>query len=85
MKKMIVPANVSIKRFYRVYAYVDCDATYEEIRKAIIKQIIEGQDAELVEELDLSIEPQDIDYIGIDDEETWTEEEDEEITNILNQ
>lgn len=71
--KLIVPCNVTIKRFYRAYAEVDENATDEEIRKAMIEAILEHQDAELVEDPDLEIEEHDICYIEIDHDAACTE------------
>lgn len=81
--KKIIPVNVCIKRFYRAYAEVDENANDEEIRKAIRNAIVENQDNELCDDPDLEIEKDDIVYIDIDHDASWTEEEDEEIKCIL--
>ena len=81
--KLIVPCNVTIKRFYRAYVEVDENATDEEIRKAMIEAILEHQDAELCEDPDLEIENHDIVNIEIDHEAAWTEDDEEEIRKIL--
>ena len=41
--KLIIPCNVIIKRFYRTYAEVDENATDEDIRKAMIEEIVKGE------------------------------------------
>ena len=76
---MIVPCNVTIKRFYRAYVEVDENATDEEIRKAMTEAILEHQDAELCEDPGLEIEGHDIVNIEIDHEAAWTEDDEEEI------
>lgn len=82
---LVVPANVCIKRFYRVYAHVNENVTDEEIRKAIIEAILNNQDEELTDDPDMEIEEGDIEHIDIDHEGEWTEEEGEEIREILKQ
>lgn len=73
---LVVPANVCIKRFYRVYAHVSENATDEEIRQAIIEAIVQNQDAELTDDPDLFIEEGDIEIVDIDHDGEWAEEED---------
>lgn len=81
-KILVIPANVCIKRFYRVYAHVNKNVTDEEIRKAIIEAILDNQDEELTDDPDMEIEEGDIEYVDIDHEGEWTEEG-EEIRRIL--
>lgn len=81
--KLIIPCNVCIKRFYRGYAEVDENATDEEIRKAMIKAIVDNQDKELTEDPDLEIEDHDIVYVEVDHEGEWTEKDEEDIKTIL--
>ena len=79
----IVPVDVIITRFYRAYAHVPDNATDAEIRKHVIEQIIEEQDKALTPDPDIEIEECDFQDIRIDHEGGWSEEEDEEITEIL--
>ena len=71
--KMIVPCNVCIKRYYRVCAEVDEDATNEEIQKTIVEDILENQEKALSEDPDIEIEKDDISGVGIDYDGAWTE------------
>lgn len=83
-RKLIVPCNICIKRFYRGYVKVDENATDEEIRKAMVESILKYQDAELIEDPDIEIEEHDITAIKIDHDCEWTEDENEDIKRILN-
>ena len=77
--KLVVPVNVCIKRFYRTYAYVDENATDEQICNAVKEMIYEEQDKALTTDPDLEIEDGDIEHIHIDHDGEWSEEDDEEI------
>jgi len=83
VKNTIIPVDVCIKRYYRAYAHVNEDATDEEIRKIVMENIIENQDNELSADPDFEIEEDDIQYINIDREGSWSEQDDKEITEIL--
>ena len=82
--KLIIPCNVTIKRFYRTYAEVDENATDEDIRKAMIEAILEHQDAELTEGPEIDIEEGDIVNVEIDHDNEWTEYEEKDIQRIFN-
>lgn len=84
VKNIIVPVDVCIKRYYRAYAHVNEDATDEEIRKITMENIIENQDEELNADPDLGIEKDDIQYVNIDREGSWSEQDDKEIEEFLN-
>lgn len=81
--KIIYPVNVCIKRFYRGYVEVDENATDEEIRSALMEQIIEKQDNALCEDPDLEIEPQDIIDMTIDHDYIITEKEHQEFVELM--
>lgn len=83
--KIIVPCDVCIKRYYRAYAEVDENATNDEIQKAIVEAILENQDRVLTEDPYIEIEEDDISVVYIDHDGAWTEEEDEEIGQILSE
>lgn len=83
--KIIVPCDVCIKRYYRAYAEVDEYATNKEIQKAIVEAILENQDRVLTEDPDIEIEEDDISVVDIDHDGAWTEEDDEEISQILSE
>lgn len=65
----IIPADVAVKRFYRVYLRIplDSDPTDEEIKKAI-KQMIVANNDELfqAEDPEMEIEENDITVCNID-------------------
>lgn len=81
----IVPVDVIITRFYRAYAHVPDNATDAEVRKSAIEQIIEEQDKALTPDPDIEIEECDFQEVRIDHEGSWSEEEDKEISRILNE
>lgn len=66
MKKVNLPCNVRINRFYRTYVDVPRRASDADIRKAVIRFIVEGQEAAIVDDVDLDIEEQDITAIEPD-------------------
>ena len=81
-RKKIVPCDVAIRRFYRMYVKVDEDAGTELVRFTAKNMLIESDDpdAMLVPDPDLEIEEHDIDSIspdwdGVQDDD---EEDDEE-------
>ena len=80
---IIVPVDVCIKRYYRAYANVDENATEKEILKTITDAIIENQDKELMPDPDLDIDEIDIEWMHIDHDGAWTQEEDNDIKEIL--
>lgn len=77
MKKLIVPVNVCIKRFYRTYVMVDIDAADEEIRQVAKRMIVDEQESAIDDDPDLSIEEHDIVFVDIDHDGEWTESEGE--------
>jgi hypothetical protein len=82
--KIIVPVNVCIKRYYRAYATVDENATDEQIIESVREHILNNDpDVELNPDLDLEIYEGDIVFIEPDCGESWTEEEDKDIHEIL--
>lgn len=80
----IVPVNVCIKQYYRAYAHIPENADPEQIRQAVINAILENGELELSPDPDIDTEEQDIVFIAPDEEGSWTEEEDESTTEILN-
>ena len=65
----IIPVNVGVMRYYRVYLRtpVDADLTDEEISKAVKKMIVtDNSGLDGAEDPDLDIEEQDITVCGID-------------------
>ena len=79
----IVPVDACIKQFYRGYVKVPDDATTEEIRAAAKESILQNISNAFDPDPDLYIEEDDIVFISPDETEAWTEEEDEEIAEIL--
>lgn len=79
----IVPVDACIKRFYRGYVTVEENATNEEIRAAAEESILQNLDNAFDLDPDMDIEEDDIVFISPDEEGSWTEEEDEEISEIL--
>lgn len=72
--KRIVPCNVAITRYYRVYAEVEEGAGHEEIMAKAKEVCCLGDERELTPDLDMGIEPEDIRWIEPDIEGSWTEE-----------
>lgn len=81
--KIIVPVNVCLRRYYRAYATVDENATDEEIVESVREDILLHGDTVLNPDPDLDIEEGDIVFIEPDCGESWTEEEDRDIREIL--
>lgn len=81
--KIIVPADVCIKRFYRAYVEVEGNATGLEIKKALLEQILEEQDAALAEDPDIEIEAGDIVSIAPDYDGAWSEEDEQNMKDAL--
>lgn len=81
--KLIIPCNVCIHRYYRAYVEVEENATDEQIRNMVENNIVVHQDTVLCEDPDIEIEKEDIEWIQIDHEAEWTEQEEEEIKEIL--
>lgn len=79
----IVPVDACIKRFYRGYVKVKDDATDDEIREAATEAILNDLDGAFDLSPEMLIEDNDIVFIDPDEEGSWTEEEDEEIAEIL--
>ena len=71
--KMIVPCDVAIKRFYRMYVTVSQDAGYQEIEDAVHSELLAApdQDAILTLDPDLDIEGHDVLEITSDDDDAW--------------
>ena len=80
---IVVPVDVCIRRYYRAYAHVDENATDKEIIESLTDAIIDNQDDVLTPDLDLEIENEDIVYMEIDYDGSWTEQEDRELKEIL--
>ena len=82
--KIVVPVDVCIRRYYRGYAVVDEDASLEEIREEMQRRILEDNEEDVLEpDPDLDIEEHDIEFMVPKPDESWTEEETIEITEIL--
>jgi len=80
-RKTIVPCDVAIKRFYRMYVEVDEEAGTDQVVAKARKILVESgdPDAELIPDPDLfsEIEERDICWVNPDWEGSWTEEDDE--------
>lgn len=81
--RVTIPANVCIKRFYRAYVEADENATGSEIKRALLEQILEEQDAALAEDPDIGIEAEDILFIDPDYDGAWSEEDEKDIKDAL--
>lgn len=64
--KIIVPVDVEITRFYRVYIESTDEETFESIRQRVRAEILDKQDSVLTPDPDLEIEEQDIRCVSID-------------------
>ena len=73
MSKIVVPCDVEIRRYYRMYVTVDEDASLVAIINKARTEIVEHQDAVLVPDPDLDIENHDIFYVN-PDRENWLED-----------
>lgn len=80
-RKTIVPCDVAIERFYRMYVKVDEEAGTDQVVAAATRMLVESSapDAELTPDPDLfsEIEEQDICWVNPDWDGSWTEEDDE--------
>lgn len=81
--RVTIPANVCIKRFYRAYVEADENATGSEIKRALLEQILEEQDAALTEDPDIGIEAEDIVSIAPDYDGAWSEEDEQDMKDAL--
>ena len=81
MKKINLPCDVCITRYYRTYVDVSDDATDAEIREAVVKQILEDQDLVLCADPDIDIEEDDITMVSPDWDGAEPVEEDEPEAN----
>lgn len=79
--KTIVPCDVAIKRFYRMYVEVDEETGTDQVVAKARRMLVESSDpdSELTPDPDIfsEIEPQDICWVNPDWEGSWTEEDDE--------
>lgn len=65
-RREVYPANVVISRSYRTYVAVSPGKSKEELKRAVIDHIVDGQDAVLTDDESLEIEEDDISYVEID-------------------
>lgn len=82
-KMMVVPVDVCIRRFYRVYVHVPENASVDDIYEQLGEDILENQDKALTPDPDMEIEDHDIQWCRIDREGAWPESESQEISEIL--
>ena len=77
--KMIVPCDVAIRRFYRMYVTVDRDAVHQEIEDAVRSELMAATDydAILTPDPDLDIEGHDVLEITPDNDGAWWDDADE--------
>lgn len=77
--KMIVPCDVAIRRFYRMYVTVNRDAGRQEMEDAVHSELLAApdQDAILTPDPDLDIEGHDVLEITPDDDGAWWDDADE--------
>lgn len=74
MQKIVVPVDVAVKRYYRVYLETDHEMTDEELKEMARDRIIEEQDDILVTcPDDLEVEESDILFTEIDHDGIWFE------------
>lgn len=64
--KIMVPVDVEITRFYRVYIESTDEESFDSIRQRVRAEIIAKQDSVLTPDPDLEIEEQDIRCVSID-------------------
>lgn len=81
--RMVVPCDVAIKRFYRMYVTVDRDAGREAIEAAVHGELLAAsdQDAILTPDPDLDIEAHDVLEIMPDEDGCWWDDADEPFEN----
>ncbi len=65
-QREVYPANVVISRSYRTYVHVRPGRSTDEIKKAVIEHIVDGQDAVLNDDETMDIEADDILDVDID-------------------
>lgn len=83
MSKIVYPFDVCVKRYYRGYLYEEEGLSEDQLETSAKKMIVAEQDKALSPDPDLEIEESDIEWVQMDKEGTWTEEEDHEIEEIL--
>ena len=76
MAKITVPCDVCIKRFYRAYVEVDENATADEVKAALIEDLLDGGNIDEKLSPDIDLEPseheeQDICWINPDFDGSW--------------
>lgn len=81
--RMVVPCDVAIRRFYRMYVTVGKDAGDQEIANAVHSELREASDPDaiLTPDPDLDIEPRDVLEIHPDMDGCWWDCEDEPFEN----
>jgi len=86
-RKLIVPCDVAIKRFYRMYVEVEEEATSDEVKAKAVEMLTDGRDPdkELTPDTDLEMEPQDICWVNPDFDGSWTEEEEAEMKQVFDE
>lgn len=65
-RREVYPVDVVISRSYRTYVSVPPGKSKDEIKKAVIDHIVDGQDAVLTDDESLEIEADDISFVDID-------------------
>lgn len=80
---MVVPCDVAIKRYYRMYVTVDRDADAKAIEDAVHGELLAAndQDAILTPDPDLCIEAHDVLEIMPDEDGAWWDDADEPFEN----
>lgn len=84
-RKLIVPCDVAITRYYRMYVEIGEEATEDEVKAKAVEMLTDGSDPDdlLTPDTDLDIEAQDINWVNPDFEGSWTEEEEAEMKQAL--
>lgn len=82
--RMVVPCDVAIRRFYRMYVTVDRDAGDQEIADAVHGELLAAndQDAILTPDPDLDIEAHDVLEIRPDEDGSWWDGSDEPFADV---
>ena len=85
MPKMIVPCDVAIRRYYRLYVEAEEGAGEEVIKAKAIEMLTDGTDIDtvLTPDPDLETEEQDICWITPDFEGSWSEEDEAEFKELF--
>jgi len=83
--KMVVPCDVAIRRFYRMYVTVDRDASGKEITDAVHGELLAAndQDAILTPDPDLDIEAHDVLEINPDTDGCWWDDAGEPFNDVM--